>query len=92
MRHTFALPFPKGQATAEELAIEDYHFVPGVYYSSNFTNGTTIKTLSGADATVTLQDGDIFINDAKITDPDYLISSGVMHVLDKYVQRFLLST
>lgn len=61
-----------------------YYVVPGfAAYSSKLTNGMKLKTQQGTDLTVTLQDGDIYINSAKIIISDLIVSNGVGHVLDK---------
>ena len=69
---------------AEQQTFFEYHLVNGtVAYSSDLTNGTQFKTASGANVTVTVQDGDTYINSAKITAFDYVVANGVFHVLDK---------
>ncbi|KAL9088005.1 MAG: hypothetical protein Q9165_006346 [Trypethelium subeluteriae] len=61
----------------------EYHVMDGLWYSPDF-NGTSLKTKEGTDVLVTLDDqGDIWINQAKITGKDYLIANGVMHVIDE---------
>ncbi|KAH6666254.1 FAS1 domain-containing protein [Halenospora varia] len=61
----------------------EYHVFPGLMYSTNFTNGTTLITAAGIPVLVTVDDqGSIYLNTAKIIMPDYLISNGVMQVLD----------
>ncbi|KAH6678689.1 FAS1 domain-containing protein [Halenospora varia] len=66
-----------GQLTA-------YHFIVGsVLYSSFLRNGTVLTTFAGLPVVVrVLEDGTKYINSAKIIASDYLISSGVMHVID----------
>jgi hypothetical protein len=34
---------------------------------------------------ITVRNGSIYVNAAKIVDPDYLLSNGVLHVLDRYL-------
>lgn len=75
-------PTGLNQSTLDTLF--EYHVIHGVMYSTNFTNGSTLTTAAGIPVIVTLDDsGEIYINSAKITAPDYLISNGVMHVLDR---------
>lgn len=57
----------------------------GVFFSSDLENHMVLTTQNGADVTITVQDGETYVNDVKIIASDYLISMGVMHVLDKYV-------
>ncbi|KAI9708946.1 MAG: hypothetical protein M1820_003640 [Bogoriella megaspora] len=64
----------------------DYHVLDGLWYSPVF-NGTNLEMKDGKTALVTLgDDGDIWINQAKITGKDYLIANGVMHVIDDILQ------
>ncbi|KAK5202610.1 hypothetical protein LTR41_011642 [Exophiala xenobiotica] len=65
--------------------LEAYHFVKGqVKYSTDLTNGLRIRTVLGKDVTVTRLNGSIYINAAKVIDPDYIITTGVLHLIDKY--------
>lgn len=71
-----------------------YHIVSGsVLYSTALTNGRTITTVSGLSLIVTVQeDGTKYINGAKITSPDYLVSDGVMHIIDRSASKLNLTT
>jgi hypothetical protein len=73
--------------TQQQLfAFEEYACVHGeVAYSSLLTNGKTLQTVLGSDVTITVQNGSIYVNAAKIIDPDYLLSNGVLHILDRYL-------
>jgi len=42
-----------------------------------------LKTQQGTDLTITLQDGDIYVNSAKVIKPDLIVANGVVHVIDK---------
>ncbi|TAQ85349.1 hypothetical protein B7494_g6316 [Chlorociboria aeruginascens] len=75
-------------ATALQAAFQ-YHIVPDfVGYSSLLTNGLSLKTAQGSNVTVTIQDGDMFINSAKVIASDYLVANGVVHVLDSLLNQF----
>jgi uncharacterized surface protein with fasciclin (FAS1) repeats len=67
------------------LSLFGYQLVAGsVLYSRMFKNGTQLMAMNGLPANVTvLEDGTIYINAAKIIASDYLISNGVMHVIDR---------
>lgn len=71
--------------TSQEMeAIFQYHIVPGfVGYSTRLTNGMSLKTSEGSSLTVTIQDGDTYINAAKVIESDLIVANGVMHVIDK---------
>ncbi|KAF2235677.1 FAS1 domain-containing protein [Viridothelium virens] len=76
------LPSERNQSQVNVLL--EYHIVIGLYYSSDFINGSTLNTTAGVPILVTIDnDGDIYLNAAKITTPDYLVSNGVMHVIDR---------
>ncbi|KAL8817453.1 MAG: hypothetical protein Q9223_003720 [Gallowayella weberi] len=70
--------------TATQLAgILQYHVVNGtVAYSSTLENGTTVPALAGGDLKITIVDGDVFVNSAKVLIPDVLVANGVVHVID----------
>ncbi|KEF52031.1 uncharacterized protein A1O9_12021 [Exophiala aquamarina CBS 119918] len=71
--------------TMEQLtAILTYHVINGtVAYSNMLENGTSYPTLQGNNVTVTIEDnGDVFVNSAKVVIPDVLVANGVVHVID----------
>lgn len=71
-------------SAAQQQEIFEYHVVPGlVAYSTMLTNGTQFKTAQGANVTVTVQDGETYINAAKVIAFDYIVANGVFHVLDR---------
>ena len=53
-----------------------------VLYSSLLMNGSSAKTLQGNNVTVTLSNGTVFVNSAKVVIPDVLVANGVVHVID----------
>lgn len=71
-----------------------YHVVPGTYTAAQLTaaargNGgsSTLKTVQGEPLTVKLQDGKVWVIDAKggkasVTTADVMQSNGVVHVVD----------
>lgn len=69
---------------AEKDQLFEYHIVEGfVGYTSQLEDGMQLRTTAGTNVTVTIQDGETFINGAKITTPDLIVGNGVAHVLDK---------
>ena len=54
------------------------------------TDGKTLQTLLGINLTITVLDGSIYVNAAKVVAPDYLLSNGVMHVIDRYLAFWLV--
>jgi len=63
----------------------NFHIVPNqVLPLASLTNGTNLTTAAGGSALLHLRrDGnDLFINSAKVVQPDILIANGVLHVID----------
>lgn len=54
-----------------------------VGYSTLLKDGMQLKTAQGKNMTVTVQDGEMFVNAAKVTATDYIVANGVVHVIDK---------
>lgn len=67
--------------------ILSYHIVNSstVGYSSNLPNGTVLRTLSGQNLTVTFASNSLFVNQARVLQQDLLISNGVLHVIDNFL-------
>lgn len=71
----------KGSEAIYEL--QAYHIHIGLpVYSTDLTDGLKLPTLQGEDVTITVINGTIYINAAKIIDADYLLSTGVLHLID----------
>lgn len=71
--------------TVDQLTeILGYHVVAAgsPLYSTDFTDGAVIKTLQGQSVKVSIKDGNVFVNDAKVIIPDVLVANGVVHVID----------
>lgn len=70
--------------TVEQLtAVLGYHVVNGTaVYSSDMTDGARATTIQGSDVTLTIRDGSIFVNKAKVVKADVLVKNGVVHVID----------
>jgi uncharacterized surface protein with fasciclin (FAS1) repeats len=76
---------------AEITSILTYHVVNGtVGYSSDLKNGTSLMTLEGGNVTITIMNGTVFVNDAKVVVPNVLVAGGVVHVIDKYAIHILI--
>ncbi|KAF7187160.1 Fasciclin-like arabinogalactan protein [Pseudocercospora fuligena] len=70
--------------TAEQAAaILQYHVVNGtVAYSSLLSNGTSVNSSSGQPLNITIDDGEVFVNQARVIAADVLLANGVLHVID----------
>jgi uncharacterized surface protein with fasciclin (FAS1) repeats len=64
-------------------SILTYHVVVGTVGYSTLLSNTTLKTVNGANVTITVEDGSVFVNSAKVIIPNVLVSNGVVHVIDK---------
>lgn len=62
-----------------------YHVVNGtVAYSTDLQGNQTVTALNGDDLTIrVLDDGDVFVNGARVLIPDIIVANGVVHVIDK---------
>jgi uncharacterized surface protein with fasciclin (FAS1) repeats len=66
-------------------AVLTYHVVPGEIMSSDLENGMSVKTVEGSDLMVKIDDQGVWINNAKVTQPDINASNGVIHVIDSVI-------
>ena len=69
-------------STSQLASILEYHVINGtVAYSSSLGNGS-VATLGGSDVNITVVDGAIFVNAARVINSDLLTSGGVIHIID----------
>jgi len=59
-----------------------YHVITGKKMLRDFSNGQKIKTINGKDIAITVKDGEVSINGAKILSKDRQGSNGVIHSVD----------
>ena len=59
-----------------------YHAVGANALSTSLTNGQMITTIQGQKVTVTINNGNVFINNAYVTVVDLVATNGVVHVID----------
>jgi Fasciclin domain len=52
-----------------------------VGYAPSLTN-TTLTTVSGGSVNITVTNGTVYVNSAKVIVPDVLVANGVVHVID----------
>lgn len=71
--------------TAQLSSILTYHVVQGTVGYSSILSNTTLKTVNGENVTITIEDGSVFVNSAKVVTPNVLVAGGVVHVIDRYV-------
>ncbi|KAF2727419.1 Fasciclin-domain-containing protein [Polyplosphaeria fusca] len=69
----------------DDLAnILTYHVVNSSepLYSTDLSNGTSVQTLNGGNLTITIENGTVFVNAARIITPNILVANGVVHLID----------
>ncbi|ERF75420.1 hypothetical protein EPUS_00213 [Endocarpon pusillum Z07020] len=72
-----------GSISTEDLAsILTYHVVSGTVGYSSILSNTTLTTLNDADVTISIVDGAVFVNSARVVMADVLVANGVVHVID----------
>ncbi len=69
---------PKGTLTQ----VLTYHVVPGKVMSTDITDGMEAATVEGSTVKFSIKDGMVYVNDAKVIQPDIITSNGVIHVID----------
>ena len=79
---------PKDQLNAlmanktQLTALLTYHVVPGKVMSTDLKNGMTIKTVPGENLIISLANGGVMVNDAKVVQADIVSTNGLIHVID----------
>ncbi len=71
--------------TANLTKILTYHVVSGKVMSSDLTDNMTIATVEGTNITITIDNGEAYVNDAMVTLADIECSNGVIHVINKVI-------
>lgn len=71
------------EASIDTLAeVLQYHAVTAsVVFSGDVTN-TSVPSVQGNDLTLSVVDGSVFVNAAKVVIPNIILSNGVAHVID----------
>jgi uncharacterized surface protein with fasciclin (FAS1) repeats len=69
---------PEGQLTDILL----YHVLDSEVLSTDLSDGLTATTLNGTDITVTIDDDNVFINNAQVIAADIVTENGIVHVID----------
>jgi uncharacterized surface protein with fasciclin (FAS1) repeats len=75
----------KPEKKADLTSILTYHVVPGAVKAADLKDGQKIKTVQGAELTVSIKDGKVMIDGANVTAADLTASNGVIHVIDAVV-------
>ena len=75
--------FDNDEANATLSDILLYHVVSGAVDAANVTDGMVATMVNGDNATFTVDNGSVMINDANVTTADVVASNGIIHVIDK---------
>ena len=54
-------------------------------FSTDFVDGALVMTDAGVPVVITVLEGEVYINNAKVLERDVLMANGVFHVIDEYV-------
>lgn len=63
-------------------SILTYHVLSGEVFSPAAAKLTSAKTVNGANITISVKKGSLFINNARVVTADVLTTNGVIHVID----------
>ena len=67
------------------VSILTYHVVAGKVDSAQVVKLDSATTVNGADVQISVRDGSVFINEAKVIKADVYASNGVIHVVDTVI-------
>jgi uncharacterized surface protein with fasciclin (FAS1) repeats len=67
------------------VAILTYHVVPGTVKAKDVVGLSEAKTVNGKAAKVTVKDGTVMIDGAKVVKTDIVSKNGVIHVIDAVI-------
>jgi transforming growth factor-beta-induced protein len=62
-----------------------YHVVEGWVFAADVVQLDSATTLLGEDVTITVENGNVFINDAQVIITNILTTNGVIHVIDAVI-------
>jgi TRAP-type transport system periplasmic protein len=68
--------------TGALASVLTYHVVAGQVMSTDITDGMEAETVEGSTIKLTIKDGMVYVNDAKVVQADIVTSNGVIHVID----------
>jgi len=72
-----------GTLSTEQLTqILEYHVVNGTVGYATMLGNMSLTTLGGESVNITVENGTVFVNSARVIVPDVLVANGVVHVID----------
>lgn len=72
----------KPEKKADLTSILTYHVVAGLVKAADLKDGQKVKTIQGAELTVSIKDGKVKIDGATVTTSDIEGSNGIIHIID----------
>jgi len=75
----------KPENKAKLVAILTYHVAPGAVKAADVLKSPTVKTVNGQRIDVTMTDGRVLADNAKIVKTDIACTNGVIHVIDSVI-------
>ncbi|MGH7833266.1 MAG: fasciclin domain-containing protein [Candidatus Binatia bacterium] len=69
----------------DKTAVLTYHVVPGRVTAGEVVNLSPAKTVNGRALRISAQDGNVMVDNARVTATDIMASNGVIHVIDSVV-------
>jgi uncharacterized surface protein with fasciclin (FAS1) repeats len=74
----------KPESKAKLTAILTYHVLPGKAMAADVVrlDGKSVKAVQGSPAQITVDEGTVWINDARVIKTDIACTNGVIHVID----------
>lgn len=74
---------PENRATLQ--AILKYHVIAGRIYADDAVEASVATTLQGDDVRITIKDGRLMVNGARVVSSDIESTNGVIHVIDRVI-------
>ncbi|MBS3748439.1 MAG: fasciclin domain-containing protein [Candidatus Thermoplasmatota archaeon] len=71
--------------TANLTKILTYHVLSGEVLSTDLSDGMTAETVQGSEITVTIEDGNVYVDEAMVTVADVECSNGIIHIINKVI-------
>ncbi len=71
--------------TANLTKILTYHVVSGEKMSTDLSDGMRVKTVQGKYITISIENGNVYVDNAMVTTADIACSNGVIHVINAVI-------
>ena len=75
----------KPENKAKLTAILTYHVVPGRVLAKDVVKLSEAKTVQGSSARITVNEGNVKVDDANVVKTDIACANGVIHVIDAVI-------